>query len=87
MLRLMQLISNPTRVTSNPMRVTSNPTRVKSNPTRVTSNSSIIIDHIVINVLERVSQQDFIDVELSDHQLIYCTMKIQKIKICCHKQR
>lgn len=65
-----------------PARVTSN----SSYSARITNNSSIIINHIVIKVPERVSQQRFIDARLSDHHLTYCKWKIQKIKTCCHKQ-
>ena len=35
-------------------------------PTRVTCSSSIIVDHILASFLDRVSQQDVTDVELSD---------------------
>ena len=49
-------------------------------PTRVTCCSSIIIDHILASFPNRVSQQGVIDVGLSDHQIIYCTRKISRIK-------
>ena len=49
-----------------------------NNPTRFTSNSFTIIYLILINFPETVSQQGIIDVGQLDHQLIYCTRKIQK---------
>ena len=54
--------------------------------TRVTCSSSIIIDHILVSFPDRVSQQDIIDVGLSDHQIIYCTKKISRIKRGMYKQ-
>ena len=44
-------------------------------PTRTTTSSSTIIEHIGV-----------IDISLSDHQLIYCTRKISRIKRVSHKQ-
>ena len=55
-------------------------------PTRVTCSSSTIIDHILATFSNRVSQQGVIDVELSDHQIIYCTRRISGIKRGTHKQ-
>ena len=55
-------------------------------PTRVTCSSSTIIDHILASFPDRVSQQGVIDVGLSDHQIIYCTRKISRIKRGTHKQ-
>ena len=55
-------------------------------PTRVTSSSSTIIDHILASFPERVTQSGVIDIGLSDHQLIYCTRKISRIKRGSHKQ-
>ena len=44
------------------------------------TSSSTIIDHILASYPERVTQCGVIDVSLSDHQLIYCTRKISRIK-------
>ena len=47
-------------------------------PARVTVSSSTIIDHILASfpkIYWQVSQQGVIDVELSDHQLIYFIIK------------
>ena len=55
-------------------------------PTRVTCSSSTIIDHILASFPNRVSQQGVIDDGLSDHQIVYCTRKISRIKRGTHKQ-
>ena len=55
-------------------------------PTRVTCSSSTIIDHTLASFPNRVSQQGVIDVGPSDHQIIYCTRKISRIKSDMHKQ-
>ena len=55
-------------------------------PTRVTCSSSTIIDHILASFPNRFLQQGVIDVGLSDHQIIYCTEKISRIKRGTHKQ-
>ena len=54
-------------------------------PALVTCNSATIIDHILANCPERVTQQGIIDVGLSDHQLIFCTRKSFRIKRRTHK--
>ena len=55
-------------------------------PTRTTTSSSTIIDHILASYPQRVTQCGVIDISLSDHQLIYCTRKISRIKRGSHKQ-
>ena len=55
-------------------------------PTRRTCNSSSILDHVLASFPDRVSQSCVIDVGISDHQLIYCTSKIARLKSYCHKQ-
>ena len=54
--------------------------------TRVTCSSSTIIDHMLGSFPNRVSQQSVIDVGLSDHQILYCTKKISRIKRGMHKE-
>ena len=48
--------------------------------TRVTCSLSTLIDHILTSAPSRVSQKGVIDVGVSDHQLIFCTRKISRIK-------
>ena len=55
-------------------------------PTRITCSSSSIIDHVLASFPDRVTQQGILNVGLSDHQLIYCTRKITRIKRGRHKQ-
>ena len=52
----------------------------------LTRISSTINDHIPTSFRDGVSQQGVIDVELSDHKIIFCTRKISRIKRVTHKQ-
>ena len=49
-------------------------------PTHITCNSSSILDHVLASFSDRVSQSGVIDVDISDHQLIYCTRKTARTK-------
>ena len=55
-------------------------------PTRTTTSSSTTIDHILASYPERVTQCGVMDISFSDHQFIYCTRKISRIKRGSHKQ-
>ena len=46
------------------------------NPTWVTCETSTLIDHILVNSNEKISQYGVIDIGISDHQMIYCTRKL-----------
>ena len=59
--------------------------QIITSPTRITEKSSTLLDHILTNSSDRVSQSGVIDLGLSDHQLIYCTRKIIKNKPNKHK--
>ena len=54
-------------------------------PTRITKTSTSLLDHVLTNSADRVSQFGVIDTGLSDHQLIYCTRKITRTKTNVHK--
>ena len=54
--------------------------------TRTTRISSTLIDHILTNSREKVSQSGVIDIGISDHQVIYLTRKHHRIKLNTHKQ-
>ena len=54
-------------------------------PTRITNNSSSLLDHILTNSADRISQFGIVNVGLSDHQLIYCTRKITRTRLNTHK--
>ena len=56
-------------------------------PTIITCHTSTLTDHIVTNYEEKVTQSGgVIDTSLSDHQLIFCTRKIKRVKTNNHKQ-
>ena len=46
--------------------------------TRVTPNTSTLIDHILTNTNEKITQCRLINIGLSDNQMIFCTRKIKK---------
>ena len=55
-------------------------TQIIKSPTRIICSSTSLIDHILLSLPERISQEGAINLGLSDHQLIYCTRKISTIK-------
>ena len=55
-------------------------------PDRINFSSSSIIDHILASFSDRVTQRGILNIELSDHQLIYYTIKITRRKRGGHKQ-
>ena len=54
--------------------------------TRTTCSSSTLIDLIFKNSREKISQSGVIDIDISDHQLIYLTRKLHRFKSNTHKQ-
>ena len=61
-------------------------TEIIKEPTRITCSTSTLLDPILTNSSEKVSQKGVIDVGISDHQLIYCTKKIKRTKHNMHNQ-
>ena len=55
-------------------------------PAWITCSNSSMINHILASFPNRVIQWSILNVELSDHQIIYCTRKITRLKIGVHKQ-
>ena len=56
-------------------------------PTRITCHVSTLIDHILTNCELKVTQSGVIDTLLSsDHQVTFCTRKIERVKTNNHKQ-
>ena len=55
-------------------------------PTRITENKSSLLDHVLTNCSDKISQSGVRDIGVSDHQLIYCTRKVSHSKTNCHKQ-
>ena len=56
------------------------------NLTQITCSSSSSSDHILASFPDKVTQRGILNLGLSDHQLIYCTRKITRIKRGGHKQ-
>ena len=56
-----------------------------NSPTRITESTSTLLDHILTNSVDRVSQSGILDIGLSDHMLTYCTRKITHKKHFEHK--
>ena len=54
--------------------------------THITCSSSTLIDHILTNSREEISQSGVKDIGISDHQLIYLTRKLHWMKLNTHKQ-
>ena len=54
-------------------------------PMCITENSSALLDHVLTNSTDRISQSGVVDTGLSDHQLIYCTRKVNQTKLNTHK--
>ena len=52
--------------------------------TRVTCKASTLIDNILANSTEKIFQSGIIDSGISDHQLIFCTRKVKRVKFHKH---
>ena len=55
-------------------------------PTRATRSTSTLIDHILTNTHEYISQSGIIDTAVSGHSMVYCTRKISRAKYNKHKE-
>ena len=55
-------------------------------PTRTTRSTSTLIDHILTNRHEYISQSGIINTAVSDHSMVYCTRKISRAKYNKHKE-
>ena len=53
--------------------------------TRITETSETLLDHIISNSTQKVSQHGVLNLGLSDHQMIYCTRKSTRAKTHDHK--
>ena len=61
--------------------------QITNSPTCITCKNTSLIDYISASIPSRISQHGVVHVSVSDHQLIYCTRKINKsITGCMHKQ-
>ena len=57
--------------------------QIIKSPTPRTCRNTSLIDHILASIPSQVSQHGVINVSVSDHWLIYCARKINKIKMGC----
>ena len=55
-------------------------------PTRITCSTPSLIDHILTNSSDKISQFGNIDTGISVHQLIFCTRKLVRNKLGVHKE-
>ena len=58
--------------------------QLRTCPTRATCNTSSLIDHILTNSTGKISQSGIIECGMSDHQLIFCTRKVNRTKFNKH---
>ena len=49
-------------------------------PTKITCRDTSLIDYILESIPSQISQHGLINVNVSNHQLIYCTRQINEIK-------
>jgi hypothetical protein len=59
-------------------------TQLITDPTRVTDKTATLIDHILTNSPDKVTQSGVISKAISDHDIIYCTRKAQSLKTGRH---
>ena len=50
-------------------------------PAHVSCNTSTFIDHILTDSTEKIFQFGIINSAISDHQLIFCTRKVKRVKL------
>ena len=55
-------------------------TQITKSATRTTCSSTSLIDNILESLPDRISQEGVMNVGLSEHQLIYFTRKISRVK-------
>ena len=58
--------------------------QLNSSSARITCSSSTIIDHILTNTTNIISQSGVIDLGILDHNIIFLTRKMKKIKLNDH---
>ena len=52
----------------------------KNIPTRITDTTESLLDHILVNTSNKISQSGVISKGISDHDMIFCTWKHYKDK-------
>ena len=58
-------------------------TQLIDQPTRIAERSSVL-DHVICNFSDKVSQSGVVPIGLSDHFMTFCTRKIVRQKYNCH---
>ena len=58
--------------------------QIINNPTRITDTTESLLDHILVNTPNKISQSGVISKGFPDHDLIYCTRKHFKTKLGKH---
>ena len=61
-------------------------TEIFKETTRITCSLSTLLDHILTNSSEKLSQKGVINVGVSDHHSKYCARKIKRIEHKLHNQ-
>ena len=59
-------------------------TQLIDEPTRKTDTTESLLDHILVNTPDKISQSGVIEKAISDHDMFFCTRKHQKIKTGQH---
>ena len=54
--------------------------QLTSVPTRIIENTGILIDYVLANSPHKITKSRMVELNLSDHDLIYCTRKTTKFK-------
>ena len=60
--------------------------QLMSVPTRITESTTTLIDHVLTNSPHKVTQSGVIELNLSDHDLAYCTRETTKVKSNKHNE-
>ena len=59
--------------------------QIIATPTRVTEKTATLLDHVLTNSKDRISQSGVLEIGISDHMPIFCTRKITHTKLFDHK--
>ena len=59
-------------------------TQIIQEPTRTTDKTATLLDHILVNTSDKITQSGVLSKALSDHDIIYCTRKHQATKTGRH---
>ena len=60
--------------------------QIMKRATRTTCSSFTLMDYVLSNSRENISQDGVIEIDISDQQLIYLSQKLHRMKMNTHKQ-